>query len=141
MRQLEKISKLTNTAATKLQMLVRMKYADDNGYVSCVTCGAVNHYKEMHGGHFIPRTFHIHMLLEDNIHPQCVRCNAFRGESAKVPYTLFMIDTYGREFVEELENTKHRPIKRDRVELEDFIKATKERIKQQEIRLGVRKEA
>ena len=50
------IGKLTDEAATLLQLLVRLKAADDNGYVTCVTCGVVKHYKDgMQGGHFRPR--------------------------------------------------------------------------------------
>jgi len=114
------IATLVNDAATLLQKLVRMKAADSNGYASCVTCGVTRHWKELQGGHFISRRFTAHKLLEENIHPQCAGCNGpLRGNP--IPYTLFMEDMYGREFVEELEATKGITKKYSRPEILEII--------------------
>ena len=37
------------------QKLARMSAADDDGYCSCVSCSKSLHYKQMDGGHFIPK--------------------------------------------------------------------------------------
>ena len=51
------IGKLTDEAATLLQRLVRLKAADDNGYVSCVTCGVTKRFDDgMQGGQVGERT-------------------------------------------------------------------------------------
>lgn len=127
--------KVSEAAATQLQLLVRLKAADDNGYVSCVTCGVTRHYKDqMHGGHFIERRYTATKLLEENIHPQCAGCNSFKHGN-QVPYTLYMIDTYGREFVDELEVLKHEPKKWYRNELKELIKELKERVRIEENRV------
>ena len=56
-RKSKSIAKLVDEAATELQLLVRLKAADDNGYVSCVVCGVTRHYLDgMQGGHFISRS-------------------------------------------------------------------------------------
>ena len=55
------VSKLKQEAATLLQKLVRMKYADDNGMCERVTCGKVDLYKYMDGG----------LLLAEDITPRC----------------------------------------------------------------------
>ncbi len=122
------IASLVNQAAELMQRLVRIKAADDNGLCRCVTCGKVDHWKDMDGGHFIKRTYTAHKLLEENIHPQCRRCNRFMdGEGAA--YTLYMIDMYGREFVDRLEQTKREPVKYRRVEIVEIIAELKQRVK------------
>jgi hypothetical protein len=121
------IARLTNDAAALLQKLVRMKAADTDGIAQCVTCGVRKHWKELQGGHFISRVKTAHKLLEENIHPQCQRCNGpLRGNP--IPYSLYMIDTYGREFVDELEMTKNNGIKYCRADLLTKIKELKAEI-------------
>ena len=130
------IAQLVNRAAERLQLLVRLKAADDSGYVRCVTCGVVRKYNDgMHGGHFISRKKLAHKLLEENIHPQCAKCNGpLRGNMAK--YTLYMQDMYGREFVEELINTQDEGRKYIRDELSDLISQIDHDIKMQHKRIG-----
>jgi len=55
-KKAKSIAKLTDEAATLLQLIVRIKASDENGFVKCVTCSTVRHYKDdMAGGHFIER--------------------------------------------------------------------------------------
>lgn len=126
-RKKKTIAKLVDDAAVILQRVVRIKAANDDGYCQCVSCGTKKHYKEMHGGHFIPRTCTELKLMEENIHPQCPGCNTFNQEKAKVTYTLFMVDTYGREFVDELDRIKKsgQPKKYSRPEIEGIIEDLK----------------
>jgi len=128
------IATLVNDAATLLQKLVRMKAADSNGYASCVTCGVTRHWKELQGGHFISRRFTAHKLLEENIHPQCAGCNGPKMGNP-IPYTLFMQDMYGREFVEELEATKGITKKYSRPEILEIIEELRVQVNDLEIRL------
>lgn len=119
------IASLVNDAAEILQRIVRLKAADDNGYVQCVTCHTVKPWQEMQGGHFISRRYTAHKLLEENIHPQCAGCNGpLRGNLVR--YTTYMIDKYGRAFVDELENTKGETRKFHRGEIESLIADLKE---------------
>ena len=129
------IAKLVDKAAVCLQLLVRLKAADDNGYVSCVTCGVTRHYKDgMQGGHFISRRYTSIKLLEEQIHTQCQCCNGPK-RGAPVEYTLFMIDTYGREFVEELQAKKNETKKYSRGEILEITDDFKARIKVEEERV------
>ena len=114
------IAALVNDAAAILQRIVRIKAADDNGYASCVTCGVTRHWKELQGGHFISRVFTAHKLCVENIHPQCPGCNGPRRGNLTA-YTLYMIDMYGRDFVDELEATKGATRKYSRPEILDVI--------------------
>ena len=85
---------------------IRLSKSDDNGIATCVTCGNKAHWKEMQNGHFISRGKYPTRWDVYNCHIQDYRCNvALNGNY--IEYTMFMIDNYGRDFVEEL---KHKSI-------------------------------
>lgn len=85
-----------------LSLWIRRKAADENGYVKCVTCGAMKHWKEIHAGHFIPKKRGLSVyFVEKNIHPQCVSCNMWNG-GMLIEYTRFMELTYGKDCVDRL---------------------------------------
>lgn len=72
------------------------------GYTQCVTCGDIRWWSEHQNGHFFSRGRLPTRWDDDNCHVQCMRCNIFlKGNYIK--YTTWMIDTYGREFVDKLE--------------------------------------
>ena len=112
-----------------MQKYVRLKAADENGYVSCVTCGTTKLWNDgMQGGHFISRACIATKLMEENIHPQCSYCNGhLKGNPHK--YTLFMEDTYGREFVEELISLKSTTTQYTKTEAYEKLEEVKELMK------------
>lgn len=132
------IGKLVDGAATLLQKLVRLKSSDDNGYCTCVSCGHVGHWKDMQGGHFVPRGNSATKLMEENVHPQCPSCNGFgmKFGDAEKHYTLWMIDYYGREFVENLLSLKGKTHKWVRLEVDQLIAEWKDQIKELERQKG-----
>jgi len=138
-KKLKTLPKLTEECAVLLQRIVRMKQAVHlkSAYIQCVTCGKVDHWKSMHGGHFISRTWTATKILEENIHPQCPGCNTFKPERVADDYFKFMVDTYGYEFVEELILKKRIPIKRPRAVLMDTLASLKEQAKQLEAEVPV----
>jgi hypothetical protein len=112
-----------------MQKYVRLKdFSFNGGFCKCVTCGKTGHWKEFDGGHFISRTYTIHKILEENIHPQCKGCNRF-AHKCHDDYSMFMIDTYGDEFVRNLIDTKRTVMKYDRQELLETQKELKAKIK------------
>lgn len=125
--------------ARRLQLLVRLKAADDNGYCSCVSCGSSFYYKDGDGGHFIPRGCSETKLLEENIHPQCKGCNGFgmKFGSAAQNYTIWMQDYYGDEFVNDLleKHRQKKAVKWKRSELENMLHDINEQIKMHEKRV------
>lgn len=88
----------------------------------------------MDGGHFISRTYSYHVLREENVHPQCKRCNRF-FTGCHDDYRRYMVDMYGEEFVEWLTDTKRTIVKWTRDDLLTSIKDLQENIKLQEQRL------
>ena len=137
MPKLKTAAQEAEACAVDLQLLVRMKAANDEGYCKCVTCGVVKHYKDgMQGGHFIERDKTSVKLLEENIHPQCNRCNGFGETTVSLNYREYMIDMYGSDFVEELRILSRKTNKWIRSEIRELHAEIKEQIKYQRQRLG-----
>lgn len=80
---------------------VRTKHADAEGYVRCVTCNKVMPWREAHAGHFVRRRHYSCRWNPLNVHPQCVACNTFL-DGNEGEYARFIIDTYGRQTLDEL---------------------------------------
>lgn len=92
---------LIRKADTLTSEYIRRKYADEHGFIKCVTCGHKLHWKDAHCAHYIERAAKSTRWLEENLHPACPSCNVFRKEFHKREYTLFIIDMYGREKIDE----------------------------------------
>lgn len=124
------LARVLDDTAVLMQKYVRLKdFSFNGGFCKCVTCGKTGHWKEFDGGHFISRTYTIHKILEENIHPQCKGCNRF-AHKCHDDYSMFMIDTYGDEFVRNLIDTKRTVMKYDRQELLETQKELKGKIKE-----------
>ena len=126
-------------AAKLLQRLVRLKASDDNGYCQCVTCGKIDHYKAMQGGHFIPRGRTVFKLYEPNIQVQCPSCNLWGMKQAHyvLRYRQWMVDYYGERRVKAMERLAWRASpKFDREEVIQFARELKEQVKEEEYRIG-----
>jgi hypothetical protein len=130
---------LKTKALNTLQKLARVAAADDNGYVRCVSCGTATHWKEADGGHYIAKGHSSYWSLRiENVHPQCKGCNTYgmRFGTAANEYTKWMIDYYGREFVDDMEKLKRTPVKIYKKEYEELIAEWNGLIKQHLERIG-----
>lgn len=130
------IHKLSEDAAKLLQLKVRLKAADEYGMVICVTCGCRRRYNDkMQGGHFISRGKMATKLMEENVHPQCKGCN-MPGAGVEAAYGLWMLDYYGKEFIEELHFLSRQTKKYLPHELTEMIAELKEEVKELESNVG-----
>lgn len=68
----------------------------------CITCGDKKPAAEMQACHFYTRGRQATRWHEDNVHSGCYRCNVLL-KGNYINYTKYMIDRYGRRFVDELE--------------------------------------
>ena len=84
---------------------IRRKSTDENGYVSCVTCGITRLWNDrIDAGHFIPKSRgNAIYFVEENIHPQCKKCNRSEGGNFE-NYYPYMIEMYGQEKIDELKS-------------------------------------
>ena len=81
-----------------MSLFTRLKNADAQGIVACVTCGARKHYTKMNAGHFQ------HNVLdfdEMNINCQCVRCNKWLHGNL-TSYTMYLLLLHGKEKIDDL---------------------------------------
>jgi hypothetical protein len=137
-RKSKSIAKLVDEAATELQLLVRLKAADDNGYVSCVVCGVTRHYLDgMQGGHFISRSRLATKLMVENVHPECQGCN-MPGGGHEAGWALYMTETYGKEFVKEIHDLSRQTKKYYRNEVEEITANFRAQIREHEHRVAGR---
>jgi hypothetical protein len=80
---------------------VRLREADEGGYVHCYTCGAPIHaILEAQAGHAIPGRHNAVLLDHEICRPQCRRCNVFMGGRYEI-FTAKLIRENGLEWFEE----------------------------------------
>lgn len=111
-------------------LYIRLKNADSEGMVKCVTCGNRLHYKQAQAGHYIPKSSGLSIYFyERNVHVQDTCCNLFKhGNLAQ--YALFLRRTYGENILEELDDKKNEPLKLSRDDYEALIETYKEKVKE-----------
>ena len=121
------------------QLHARISHADDTGYCTCVSCGIKKLYKEMDGGHYIPKGASEFWSLEpENIWPQCKGCNGFgmKYHNKEAVYTIYMQEMYGWKFVQLMLDTQADITRLSRGLLEDKIKEFNEQIAFHKNRIG-----
>ena len=79
----------------------RLKDADENGTVACVTCGKLFHWSEVHAGHWVKRQHQAVRFDPRNVHAQCVADNLHHG-GKQDEYGKYIIDRYGLDTFNEL---------------------------------------
>ena len=106
----------------------RLSEADENGYVTCVTCGVKRHYKDrMQNGHYIDRHISSTRYLDKNCHVQCVGCNMFGGGKKDI-YALYLIKRYGEGILEHLNDLKKQTKQFKVYELEEMMTSYKQKL-------------
>jgi len=117
---LKTLSKLKKDLDKWFSLYIRLRYADENGYTECYTCGKIDHYKKMQCGHFLSRRYHTTRWNTTNCQVQCVKCNMYeQGEQYKFGTKLSM--EFGVEEVEYLTNLANSTMKRTRGEYKEDI--------------------
>ena len=138
-RKKSTVAQEVEKAAKLLQRYVRLKASDNDGYCHCVTCGKVDHYTAMQGGHFYSRRHIVFKLFEENIHVQCPACNQWGMKTTKIQeaYRIFMEDMYGARRIRAMQRLAWRASpKFDREEVIQFQRELKEKIGQELYRIG-----
>lgn len=110
---------------------VRRRDADEGGTCYCVTCRTPIFWKEAHAGHFVPGRTNSVLFHPDITNAQCPICNLWRGGNYQA-YTLYMLDKFGREKVEEFLSLRRQVVKLTRTDLEEIIETYKAKLEQLE---------
>jgi len=120
MKKKPTLKSLKNRAWKTFSEWVRRRDADEGGTVYCVTCRAPLYWKEAHAGHFVPGRGNAVLFHPDITNPQCPVCNLWRGGNYQA-YTLYMLDKYGRDKVEQLLALRREVKKYTRSDYEELI--------------------
>lgn len=98
-----------------------------DGVGKCITCGETDSWVYLQCGHFFTRGRYATRWDLDNCHIQCLRCNVFLNGNY-INYTRYMIDRYGRKFVDELERKSLTTVKITTAEIKDMIQEYKDKL-------------
>lgn len=91
-------------------LFLRQKYADQEGMVSCYTCGYKAHWKKLQNGHLVSRYYLATRYDERNCRPQCYTCNMWRN--GMIPHFAAKLqEELGQGIVEELYKAAREVIK------------------------------
>ena len=119
-------------------LMIRLEAADDHGFCRCVVSGYPFLYSKLDAGHFISATRQATRFDERNVHPQSKASNQFdTTNNSLIYYTIFMVETYGRDVVDELLERSKQPKKWEIDELIELRLDWLARIKKEKIRIGV----
>jgi len=110
---------------------IRLRDADDNGYVRCITCGSYHRWNDgdMHNGHYINRDVKAVRFNELNCAGQCAACNSFHSGKVYL-YRQILVEKYGEDKVKEIEILANLGGNYDCFWLQTKIKEYREKVKQ-----------
>ena len=97
-----------------LQLYVRLVETDWNGYGKCCSCGNMNPWGNLQGGHFQPkgRNYNAAAFDRRNIHIQCDTCNTYLGGNP-AGYSKYMNENYDSQVVDEIQAKSYKYLERE----------------------------
>jgi len=99
---------------------IRLRDSNEHGYVQCITCPKVYHWRRIHAGHFVPSVKSATRYHEKNVHGQCAWCNSFL-EGQQYLYAKRIDERYGEGTAEFLICVGRTSVKRTRTDLITMI--------------------
>ena len=117
------VSKLKKELDIIFSQYIRLKYSR-NDVSSCITCGTIKLWRELHCGHFVSRQHLATRYEEKNCRPQCVGCNVF-GKGQAAVFAEKLTQEYGEGIVSELYKKARAILKVDSSWYEEKIKEYK----------------
>jgi hypothetical protein len=105
-KELTKLKKDTWSWCSKY---IRLKYADNNGYVACYTCGTVMYWQsgnQMQAGHGFGGRGNSILFEEKILRPQCYSCNICKKGNYDVFHTK-LEKQYGYGFLQKMLKQKN----------------------------------
>lgn len=110
---------------------IRLRDADDNGYITCCTGGGNVFWKYADCGHYIDRGHMATRYHEKNTHAQSKDWNQFKNKETMLEaYEEFLINRYGPEIIDDLETLKHNTLKISEREAQMLITHYRNKAKQ-----------
>lgn len=124
------VSSLKRKADQIVSQYIRLRDADSNGYLDCITCGKTLYWKEAHAGHFVSRRVNTLRYEELNISGQCPKCNTY-GAGEQYAYAKALDLKFGKGTADSLHKRRFETHKFTIGELETLIEEYKEKVKEE----------
>ena len=121
-------SKLVKKLDAIFSQYIRLREADNKGFVTCFTCGKNSHYKTQQAGHFQSRRHYATRWDERNVQVQCVGCNMFKG-GEQFLFAKALDDKYYAGISDELYVTAQTIVKFSNLDIELLITKYQELVK------------
>ena len=125
---MKSISKLKKELDKWFSLYIRLRDADDLGFVKCYTSGRYYHYKSIHAGHFMSRKCLSTRYCELNVQPQSIADNLY-GQGEQYTFGLNLDAQYGEGTAESLQVKSRQIQKFSRADYEEKISYYKEAVK------------
>lgn len=100
------IKTLKNKLDSVFSIYIRLRDSNEKGYCRCISCGKIEHWKDVDCGHYVNRSHMSTRYSERNCNAQCRKCNRF-DEGNNIGYTRGLISKYGLKVIAELDVLKH----------------------------------
>jgi len=85
---------------------IRLRDADANGIIRCISCGQPHHWKDADCGHFVKRQYKALRFNEQNANAQCRSCNWLK-QGNDIAYAAGIDTKYGRGTADKLRALKN----------------------------------
>lgn len=119
------ITKLKAEADKFFSQATRLRFADEDGLVQCVTCPNKKPWKAMQNGHFMSRRFNSTRFEEQNTAPQCYGCNVMH-QGRQYEFGLALDAWYGAGTAQAMHKLSQEPHQFNEEELRQIIHDSKE---------------
>lgn len=103
------LAKAKERAWSAFSLYIRNKYADNEGLVSCYTCGKRLEIKSMQAGHGIGGRNNAILFEERVVRPQEMGCNVY-GRGQYAIFTRKLIDELGLEEYDQIVTQSRTPL-------------------------------
>ena len=116
-----------------IRTLYCLKTTDSLNHGKCYTCDGLFNISDLDAGHFSKATNKETKFSEDNVRPQCTKCNCYLDGNEGI-YAVRLIDEIGRDKVDWIIAQKGKVRKFSRAELEEIRSTYKLKTKELEAR-------
>jgi len=127
-KKLKPITKLKKELDAIFSTFVRLRDCTLNGEATCVTCGAVNHYKKMQNGHFMSRRHMSTRFEVMNTAVQCMGCNMY-NQGMQYEMSKYLDKKYGEGTAEAMQLKSRQLGKIGRHDYDYMIDLYKDKVK------------
>ncbi len=107
---------------------IRLRDADENGMVKCISCGKVQHWKDVDCGHFVNRKHMSVRFSEVNTAAQCRACNRF-DEGNIWNFAKGLEKRYGDGIIDRIMLYKNQTVKYGQFEINNMVLYYSDKVK------------